>query len=85
MTALPIENFEPRRTLLGIQYLRAAAAIAVLVYHAFEARTKSLGFLALGVDLFFVVSGFVMMAITAADARPIAFLKARILRIVPLY
>jgi exopolysaccharide production protein ExoZ len=38
-----------------------------------------------GVDLFFVLSGFLMIAITDGGARPWAFFKDRLLRVAPLY
>lgn len=74
-----------RRTLFGVQYLRAAAALSVLIYHAFQARTHLVNGLALGVDLFFVISGFMMVAVTDERSRPRPFLMDRIARIVPLY
>lgn len=43
------------------------------------------GILATGVDLFFVLSGFLMVAITDESTRPGPFLLARMRRIVPLY
>lgn len=57
----------------------------VLLVHAL--RTVKLPFvlLATGVDLFFLLSGFLMVAITDERTRPWSFLKARIFRIVPLY
>lgn len=38
-----------------------------------------------GVDLFFVISGFVMMHVSQREASPLTFLRARTLRIIPLY
>jgi peptidoglycan/LPS O-acetylase OafA/YrhL/glycosyltransferase involved in cell wall biosynthesis len=83
--------------LRGLQALRAVAALAVVLYHAGELlRTRLgeagpgwLGNGAAGVDVFFVVSGFVMMVssrklIGRADAARL-FLAARLRRIVPLY
>jgi len=73
------------RRLYGIQYLRALAAICVLAFHAIRPQGAPLGFLALGVDLFFVLSGFLMVAITDATSRPLPFLRDRVLRVVPIY
>jgi peptidoglycan/LPS O-acetylase OafA/YrhL len=75
---------------LSVQYLRAAAALLVVFYHArqfpgFEAAVgTSVG--KAGVEIFFVISGFVM-AVTAgrANTPALRFLEKRILRIVPLY
>jgi exopolysaccharide production protein ExoZ len=76
------------RQLEGIQYLRAVAALMVVLYHlnahggpllkAFTAEFSS------GVDIFFVVSGFIML-ITSQRATPFSFIGRRIARIVPLY
>ncbi len=74
------------RTLYGIQYLRAAAALAVVVFHAAERNDLHFAIGAAGVDVFFVVSGFIMTAIS--DQRPmapVAFLRDRLLRIAPSY
>jgi len=83
---------------LTIQALRAIAALLVVVYHAFDmwgARIDSAapgiswtnG--AAGVDIFFVISGFVMVASSRRIAsQPHAgwtFIQQRIVRIVPLY
>lgn len=80
-------------TLNGIQGLRAFAAYAVVAYHVFEGLNAVnpdvfprfvLG--QAGVDLFFVISGFIMVHITrASDETSIGFLSKRIARIVPLY
>ena len=71
--------------LTGLQQLRAVAALGVVAFHASE--LGGLPFLpgAFGVDLFFVLSGFLMVAITDDDTRPGAFLAARVRRVVPLY
>ncbi|SCW86866.1 exopolysaccharide production protein ExoZ [Rhizobium mongolense subsp. loessense] len=76
----------PREMIYSVQYLRAFAATAVAVYHigfifGWEWRP-----LAAGVDLFFVVSGFIMWSVTAGKSvRPAEFLAHRIIKIVPLY
>jgi peptidoglycan/LPS O-acetylase OafA/YrhL len=86
-------------TLLGIQLLRAVAATAVVVSHVQWDLMKhlsppgalpgQLGMGNAGVDLFFVISGFVMVYSSdglfgrAGAARE--FLSRRIARIVPLY
>ncbi len=38
-----------------------------------------------GVDVFFVISGFIMWSISARESRPAAFMVNRIVRITPLY
>lgn len=85
----------------NIQALRALAAVLVVVGHAFhetEAISAAVGrpapdmsfvYWGFGVDIFFVISGFIMVY-TSADlfGRPGAwrtFLMRRVTRIVPLY
>lgn len=68
--------------ILSLQYLRALAAIGVLLYHRFEIFWIG----AYGVDLFFVISGFVMIATTdTKNKTPSAFLLERVIRVVPMY
>lgn len=72
--------------LFGIQYLRAVAALAVVVFHAAERSGLHFAVGAAGVDIFFVISGFVMW--TLASTRSVstgAFYRDRLLRIAPLY
>lgn len=74
------------KTLYGIQYLRAFAALAVVVFHAAERTGQHFAIGAAGVDVFFVVSGFIMMAISdRRPTTPVAFLRDRLLRIAPSY
>lgn len=74
-----------------IQSLRALAALFVLVSHALLYASSvdilSYGRLGwLGVILFFVVSGFIMVAVTGTGRfAPVKFLRRRVLRVVPLY
>jgi exopolysaccharide production protein ExoZ len=65
--------------------LRALAALQVVLFHASLAAGHPVALGSFGVPLFFVLSGFLMVAITDEDSRPGPFLKDRILRIVPLY
>ncbi len=87
-----------RNQLQGIQALRGLAALAVVVHHALEhsngaARPFSPDWLttvgAAGVDLFFIISGFIMVWTTfpqgRSPLRPATFLYRRIARIYPLY
>lgn len=73
-------------TLYSIQYLRAIAALAVVVFHAGERSGMHFTIGAAGVDIFFVVSGFIMMAISDnRPTSPASFLRNRLLRIAPSY
>lgn len=77
----------------SVQLLRAVAALGVVSFHAahllfsrngLELRWSGLG--AAGVDLFFVVSGFIMWVTALDRGMPIRrFAAKRIQRIVPLY
>ena len=75
----------------SIQTLRACAAILVLASHAllYPLAEQSLAFGRLGwlgVILFFVVSGFIMVAVTGPGRFEAGqFLRRRVLRVVPLY
>jgi exopolysaccharide production protein ExoZ len=78
-------------TVLPIQYLRGVAAMMVVYHHsknqipAFEAYLPGY-FGVLGVDIFFVISGFIMYVTTANTAVSTGgFVLRRIIRIVPLY
>jgi exopolysaccharide production protein ExoZ len=79
----------------NIQGLRAFAAYAVVVHHVIHALYPYLAvdhahpgpaMAATGVDIFFVVSGFVMaLSVSAKPVGPLVFLTHRIARIVPMY
>jgi exopolysaccharide production protein ExoZ len=73
--------------LRSIQVLRAVAACAVVVLHAYpeaHAPIGNAGYGAAGVDLFFVISGFIMASV--AQGRTAGqFLRDRLWRIYPLW
>ncbi|MEH3099884.1 acyltransferase family protein [Sphingomonas adhaesiva] len=73
------------RQLVGIQYLRAAAATGVVIYHAAQRAGTRFTVGEAGVDLFFVLSGFLMIAITSPETRATTFMMDRIKRIAPTY
>jgi len=62
----------------ALQVLRAVAALAVVLFHCHWT-----GIASFGVELFFVISGFVICH--AAAQNPRHFLLKRIARVVPLY
>jgi exopolysaccharide production protein ExoZ len=86
--------------IISIQYLRGFAALAVVIFHEFDSlnafsvtnidrmtgRLHVLG--TAGVDIFFVISGFIMVVLLArtgeAQSRAL-FAQRRIIRIVPTY
>jgi len=81
-TAAPAASKE----VITIQVLRALAAVFVILRHV---DRNHLAFGAMGVDIFFVISGFVMILSTGRlRGQPHAartFLRRRIVRIVPMY
>jgi exopolysaccharide production protein ExoZ len=94
-TAIERKLVSTHRRLQGIQYLRAVAAVMVVSYHVavqipaytpfLEIRSwfdsRSLG---AGIHIFFVISGFIMMA-TTGHVGAGEFIRRRLIRIVPLY
>src|SRR5438045_2337056 len=82
-----------RRDIVPIQMLRGIAASMVVFVHLdvqlarLGYRTLGSGWLATGVDIFFVISGFIMWV--SVERRPDmtagTFLRNRLIRIVPLY
>jgi len=82
----------PSRRIVGLQYLRALAAYLVVVVHIgilFHAWGLEdlfrLG--ACGVDIFFVISGFVLTYTVLGErsVNPITFIWHRVARVVPSY
>lgn len=80
--------------IISIQYLRAFAALLVVFHHARYQITDFEVFYTggvwlfgqAGVDIFFVISGFIMWVTTSLrPTTPGDFLRNRIVRIVPMY
>lgn len=90
---------QPRRDdLVSIQFLRGVAAFLVMFHHAQSEAIQEFGFESvnripipggIGVDVFFVISGFIMVyasrELFGRKAAPVEFIKRRLIRIVPLY
>ena len=85
-----------RKVLLNLQILRAFAALSVVLFHTigtsssygFDTRWISYleGWGASGVDVFFVISGFVMLYTQLDNKRSVKdFLVSRAIRIIPIY
>ncbi len=82
------------KMVVSIQYLRGLAAMMVVYHHSvrkiLEMNPDSIipysGFGNAGVDIFFVISGFIMWVTTISTTQtPAYFWYRRIIRIVPLY
>ena len=73
----------------ALQYLRAIAALVVVYAHACiqvpAYQAKLIEFGSFGVDIFFVISGFIMLYISKPTHTPGAFIINRIRRVAPLY
>ena len=75
----------------SIQYLRGLAAVLVLIAHGVEhplAQSTSplLKTGRMGVDIFFVISGFIITIICGTGRfNPVDFARRRFIRVVPLY
>ena len=82
----------------GVEMLRAVAATAVVAHHALRKSDTVAGAfspdwltlsMSAGVDIFFIVSGFIMVFVTFRPGRPViapgAFLWRRFVRIGPVY
>nr|WP_242012031.1 acyltransferase [Acetobacter oeni] len=71
---------------MSIQYMRAIAALSVVVFHQFQTIIPLTQCGKYGVDLFFIISGFIMIALTdRKETSPSDFVLERFVRIVPLY
>ena len=77
----------PRRQRLNsLQYLRAAAALAVVAYHALQWCDGGFDVGRAGVDVFFVISGVVMWTLVDGETLTARrFIWRRFTRVAPLY
>ena len=80
-----IREAHRKNDIVSIQYLRALAALAVLVFHAASKAGVDFSIGQAGVDLFFLISGFLMVVITGDHTSAKSFIIDRLIRIVPLY
>lgn len=67
----------------SLQFLRAVAAISVVYFHVAHHALVLPQFGAFGVDIFFVISGYIIASIS--QKRQNKFLLQRFLRVAPLY
>jgi peptidoglycan/LPS O-acetylase OafA/YrhL len=74
-----VKQTKPAEQLDSIQGIRAYAAIAVVLHHIAVFGVDGTW----GVDLFFIISGFMMCYVTAESGDH--FLLKRVIRVVPLY
>jgi len=78
----------------GVQAMRGLAALSVVGGHAISARPDMVGsglaegaltILASGVDIFFVISGFIIASTAVSRPNPLEFAFRRAVRIYPVY
>ncbi|MCD0462616.1 acyltransferase family protein [Roseiconus lacunae] len=85
----------PHRRIVELDALRALAAISLMLFHLTHVYsvkygyTTSLGFEwpygAYGTQMFFILSGFVNSMSLLRRGRPVDFVAARLIRIVPMF
>src|SRR6266496_3595233 len=82
------------RIFAGVEAMRGVAALSVVCGHAVSVRPDMVGpglaggaltILASGVDIFFVISGFIIATTAAAQRDPLNFAFRRAVRIYPVY
>ncbi len=94
--ATPFRDPHPagKETIFGLQGLRFVAAAMVVMTHALNrevwlyqaaAPLPRAAWMEAGVDIFFVISGFIMVYIIKPETQPGAFWLQRFTRIAPLY
>ncbi len=76
--------------MISVQVLRCIAAVIVVIFHVSEKTrlTTGTGFFQIGVvgvDIFFVISGFIMMFVSSKNTNAKVFFLKRIERVVPVY
>jgi exopolysaccharide production protein ExoZ len=81
MNRSPSSSPQAAKNLQSLQVLRAVAATSVVYFHI--GAVPEFG--SFGVDIFFVISGFVMAMIITGGQSPYTFAISRLARIVPLY
>lgn len=74
----------------SIQTLRGISIVLVVLYHlsALTEEARELYYIGwgkIGVDIFFIISGYIMTFILERDDAPDVFVKKRLIRIIPLY
>jgi peptidoglycan/LPS O-acetylase OafA/YrhL len=88
---MPNSTDQLKPTIYAVQALRFIAATAVVALHVFNRRglyevwIPDPQWLQAGVDVFFVISGFIMAYIIGPETQAAAFWLQRFTRIAPLY
>ncbi|MEM9586273.1 MAG: acyltransferase [Planctomycetota bacterium] len=97
MSDRPIETpaLKPHRRIIELDALRALAAINLVLFHLTHVYEVKFGYVeslgwewpygAYGVELFFILSGFVNSMSLMRRGQPVDFVAARMIRIVPIF
>jgi exopolysaccharide production protein ExoZ len=78
------------RNLSSVQHLRGLAALMVVFHHSRNPQAwlynpiENFDLGHIGVDIFFVISGFIMYSVAKTESAP-EFVRRRLLRVVPMY
>jgi exopolysaccharide production protein ExoZ len=88
-----VNHPQPSETIFGFQILRGIAASMVVAFHIGWMLSVQMGTNAkelisagaTGVDIFFVLSGFIMLHTTRFQFSPQEFLARRVIRVAPIY
>ncbi len=86
---------KPHRRILELDALRALAAINLVLFHLTHVYSVKYGFStplgfewpygAYGVEMFFILSGFVNSMSLMRRGKPVDFVAARLIRIIPMF
>jgi peptidoglycan/LPS O-acetylase OafA/YrhL len=96
MSAAVTESvLKPHRRILELDALRAMAAINLMLFHFTLVYTSKYGYTsplgftwpfgAYGVEMFFILSGFVNSMSLLRRGKPVDFVAARLIRIIPVF
>jgi peptidoglycan/LPS O-acetylase OafA/YrhL len=91
----PSTALKPHRRILELDSLRALAAINLVLFHLTHVYRVKFGFTsplgfewpygAYGTEMFFILSGFVNSMSLLRRRRPVDFVAARLIRIIPIF
>jgi exopolysaccharide production protein ExoZ len=83
---MPASIKQDRKVILSLQYLRALAAVGVVIFHQFQNVSPVFAPGKNGVGLFFIISGIIMVSLTdGRSIRPAQFFIDRLTRVAPMY
>ncbi len=94
-TAAGVDTLKPHQRIFELDALRAMAALNLVLFHFTHVYAEKYGYVeplgwrwpfgAYGVELFFMLSGFVNGMSLMRRRQPVDFVAARLIRIVPIF